>query len=137
MTLPTAVILPINPPDEYARRLNLALADAFRRIAHEVNRQPAAALVLAGAWTASAGYAAPAAIVSGSGLVVLQGVAAGGTAGSTVSSLPAGLRPSVDRLFPVATGSGAGTIAVRSDGSIVLTAGGGWCSLDGISFYAT
>lgn len=136
MTLPLHTPLP-QAPDDYTRRLTQALTDAFRRVAHEVNARPPAVLVLVGSWAAAAGYAAPAAIASGTGLVVLHGMAAGGATGSAISTLPDGMRPSVDRVFPVATGAGSGSVTVRADGAIVLTTGSGWCSLDGISFYAT
>ena len=74
------------------------------------------------------------------GNVVLKGQAAGGVAGTSIFTLPAGARPAERRDFPAAYagGDGGATVAVLADGTIVPAAamGNARISLDGIQFRA-
>lgn len=77
------------------------------------------ALTLAGAWTNASGTAAY--IKSAEGIVVVRGLVTGGAVSSTIATLPADARPSIDTNFPGVAGTTAISLAVSAAG--VITAG--------------
>ena len=79
-------------------------------------------------------YATAAFFRDARGFVHVKGVIKSGT-GVNVFTLPAGYRPATTHLFPVITDTGAGYVAVDSDGTVRQGSGGnGYASLEPIEF---
>lgn len=71
------------------------------------------------------------------GFVTLRGVVQGGTAGTRISSLPAGYRPAHTMAFPVITYNGTTRVDVYANGDVMhVGTYSSWVFLDGIRFYA-
>lgn len=84
----------------------------------------------------------PFATLSADGFVTLEGLVTGGAVavGTVIGTLPAGMRPTADLVFVVATNGGSTKLTVNSSGQIVagpnVGADGTWTSFAGISFLA-
>lgn len=74
------------------------------------------------------------------GIVYLRGLAAGGTIGTDMFTLPTGFRPSAGTLiFTIISGTNtsAGRVDIRPNGTVAAISGNsGWMILSGISFVA-
>ncbi len=74
------------------------------------------------------------------GIVHLRGLAAGGTIGQNMFTLPAGFRPSAGILIftTISTANtSAARVHIRTDGTVAALGGGnGWIVLSGLSFIA-
>ncbi len=93
---------------------------------------------LLGAW---GNYGAPfeaAGYYRGGIEVKFRGTVKGGADGSTIFTLPVGVRPTTSRSFVVPAGKGMGRVTVRADGAVVINlfAGGDTSAvnLDGVEF---
>ena len=72
----------------------------------------------------------------GQGFVHLSGVIKSGTMGASAFTLPVGYRPSLQLIFPAASGSTT-RVDVLPDGPVIPTTGtAASCALDAIVFYA-
>lgn len=71
------------------------------------------------------------------GIVHIRGLVKSGTIGSTIFTLPSGMRPRKTIVRICNSGNNAGRVDIKSDGSVVATSGtNAWFSLDGILFNA-
>jgi hypothetical protein len=94
---------------------------------------------LAGSWTNyGSGYNPAGYRKDASGFVHLRGLVTGGSAVSTIFTLPVGYRPAYRNLFMVQSVSAVGRVDVATNGVVEdqISAGSGWVSLDGITFLA-
>ena len=140
-SLPSTVNLPINPPDEYARRLNQAISDMARRTAVVVNGKADSrqsdwvALTLLNGWVAGRAVAV---LVGTTGQVNIRGTVGGGTMSQAIAVLPAGARPPTLLTVTVVSATGFGAVDIYPTGEIIPTTGSpiGIC-LDGITFPAS
>lgn len=68
--------------------------------------------------------------------VQLRGMATGGTAGTTLAFLPAGMQPPLDVILAINTSHAMGTLIVNPTGQVSVNAMGasGWLTLAGLSF---
>lgn len=105
--------------------------------AHALLARPVWALAtLLNAWAPLGGaYHAPGFTKTAAGLVMLRGLAAGGAVGVAVFNLPAGCRPSAQKLFPAISNNVTAIVEVLTNGDVKLTVGSAvYVALDGICF---
>jgi Tfp pilus assembly protein PilE len=88
-------------------------------------------------YTSGGIFPTPGYIKAADGIVSLKGLITGGTttAGSVITTLPAGYRPSARLVFEVANNGAVGRIDILSNGQVLIMTGGNvWLSLDNIHF---
>lgn len=93
---------------------------------------------LSGTWVAfGAPYATPGYWRDSAGIVHLRGVAKSGAVGTTIFTLPAGLRPGFEMIMVSFSGGAFGVIVIQTNGNVVANSGSNASFvLDGMSFRA-
>lgn len=89
-------------------------------------------------WAALGGsYAPPRFMRTADGWIVLAGIAASGTIGLSLATLPSGYRPAEDVVFPVPSNGAYGQASITSAGVLTIDIGNNTsASLDGIRYRA-
>lgn len=133
------LVAPASSPNSFSDPVYFAAASSDASVAFT------AVPTLQNSWANKAGYQAAQYSVSVTGVVRLRGVIDSGTktAGTLITTLPAGARPAAKTVVPVtavvdATSNNAGTLVIDTDGTVkvggtTLTASS-YISLEGITF---